>query len=65
MKIPTTNLEQKCLIIILLGLISAIITIPLGLKEYGGYVWLAGIACTGILCFIAYRKKWISKEAKL
>jgi len=62
MKIPDTDLEQKCWVIIAFLMFAALIGISFGLQEYGVYLVSVGIIGLGMFCFVAHKKKWIKNE---
>lgn len=65
MKIPSTDLEQKGWIVCLVMMAVALICLVFGIKEYGAYLLVIGLAGLGIFCGMAHKKKWITKESRL
>ena len=65
MKIPQTNLEQKCWIVTLVFVISIFLSIILNIEEYAKWFSLIGVLSLTVSCIISKKKNWISKENKL
>ena len=65
MKLPKTNLEQKCWIVILIVVMSTLFSIVLGFETLLKWFVVIGLASFLSICIIAKKKNWISKETKL
>ena len=62
MKIPKTDFEQKCWIVMAVLMASVAISAPFGVEIYGKYLALSGLIVLATLCIISKKKNWISEK---